>query len=137
MAMVPSEASLRLLAREAIDDGRLPVTQPVGMWGGKGTGVPCAICGEAIESHETEFEIQFGSKDLGEGNQRLHMRCFAAWEFERGRTAAHGASNGEALAASAGDSSLDADGGSNLPGVQPGGKVPHCERTRKPRTGSA
>lgn len=137
MAMAPSESSLRQLAREAIEDGRLPVTQPAGMWGGRGTGVRCIMCGEAIEPHETEFEIQFGSQDLGEGNPRLHMHCFAAWEFERGRAAVHGQSNAEPFGASAANSTLNGDEGSNLPAIEPGGKMVPCERTRKPQLGSA
>ena len=83
--MNDDEMALRALARAALQDGKLPNHRPLRIWGGSGEGIRCTLCERAIESAQTEFELQFGRDDLGPGNPRLHMWCFAAWEFERER----------------------------------------------------
>ena len=82
------ERILREKAREAIRTARLPVRKPDRKLGGLGTGSICTVCGELVTLTQIEFEIEFnrgGSMPHLE-RHRLHPRCFAAWEFERGRS---------------------------------------------------
>ena len=89
--MNDDEMTLRTLARAALQDGRLPNDRPLRIWGGSGDGTRCTLCERAIESAQTEFELQFSDEGVGAGNPRLHMWCFAAWEFERERSRAESA----------------------------------------------
>ncbi len=89
------ESTLRQKARAAIQSGKLPGRRPERMWGGKGSGAECAICGHPVKPDEVEFELQFPTNGAGPGlgAWRAHVRCFAAWEFEREdflRAASHG-----------------------------------------------
>lgn len=79
------ENTLRLKAREAMEAGRLPQRRPKRMWGGPGIGAPCAICSEPVKQDELGFELEYAPDqvDTGEGDCHVHLRCFAAWEFER------------------------------------------------------
>lgn len=79
------EQTLRLKAREAMAAGRLPQRRPKRMWGGPGIDAPCAICFEPVKRDELGFELEFAPdhEDTGEGDCHVHLRCFAAWEFER------------------------------------------------------
>lgn len=84
---MPDEASLRAEAREAIRTGRLPNRRPDRIWGGPGIGARCAVCGEPVTHDQFESEIQFALEGGAEARLdrfHLHVRCFAAWEFERG-----------------------------------------------------
>jgi hypothetical protein len=47
--------------------------------------MPCAICERPVARGEVEYELQFEHIGPGAGLDRfhLHVRCFAAWEFER------------------------------------------------------
>ena len=56
------------------------------MWGGPGIGANCSICGAPVTSAEIEFEIQFARDGSNPELDKfhVHIRCFAAWEFERG-----------------------------------------------------
>ena len=77
------ESTLREKAREAIRAGRLPDRPPDRTWGGPGLGADCAICRAPVNHDEVEIEIEFDQGDDGcPGKSRLHVRCFAAWEFE-------------------------------------------------------
>jgi hypothetical protein len=81
------EETLREKARTVIQNGKLPSRTPDRTWGGPGVGAPCAICGLPVRSTEMEFEIQFardgGTAEAGLDKYHVHIRCFAAWEFER------------------------------------------------------
>lgn len=74
------ETILRERARLAMRTGKMPRTQPERTWGGPGAGERCAVCNESIGRTESEFELQFAGV---EKNPHIHVRCFAAWEFER------------------------------------------------------
>ena len=76
------EQILRERARAAIRTGKLPARTPDRTWGGPGVGAECRICGERVRASEMEFEIQF-AHDGDLDKYHLHIRCFAAWEFER------------------------------------------------------
>ena len=81
------EEALREKARTVIQNGKLPSRTPDRTWGGPGVGAPCTICELPVRSTEMEFEIQFardgGTPQAGLDKYHVHIRCFAAWEFER------------------------------------------------------
>jgi len=79
------EKILREKARAVVRDGKLPGRQPDRTWGGPGVGAPCSVCELPVERNEVEFEIQFArdGDNPGLDKYHVHIRCFAAWEFER------------------------------------------------------
>ncbi len=79
------ENILRMKANEAMRAGKLPQRRPKRMWGGPGIGAPCAVCAEPVKQDELGFEFEFAVDDeeAGAGDCHVHLRCFAAWEFER------------------------------------------------------
>jgi hypothetical protein len=81
---MPDEAQLRAKAREVVRQGKLPARSPDRVWGGPGVDAPCTVCGLAVTKSEKEFQIEF-EQDGGGGLDKfhVHIRCFAAWEFER------------------------------------------------------
>ena len=83
------EAALRERAREVVRAGRVPNRRPDRAWGGHGLGVECAICNRPVRRDELEFEIEFARQGDRPGldTYHLHIRCFAAWEFERDHVA--------------------------------------------------
>jgi hypothetical protein len=84
---ISDECALRDKAREVVQAGRLPNRRPDRTWGGPGVGADCAICSVPVKSDEVEFEIEFGRNDDDPDLEKyhVHIRCFAAWEFERRR----------------------------------------------------
>jgi hypothetical protein len=84
---MPDEPILREKARAAVQNERLPARRPDRTWGGPGVGAECAVCEKPVGKDEMEFEIQFArdSNDINPGLDKfhVHIRCFAAWEFER------------------------------------------------------
>ena len=82
---MPDEPWLREKAREAVQTGKLPARRPDRTWGGPGVGAPCTICDKPVARDEMEFEIQFEHNGAVPGLDKfhVHVRCFAAWEFER------------------------------------------------------
>jgi hypothetical protein len=85
ISCMSDENTLRLKANEAMRAGKLPKRRPKRMWGGPGIGVPCAVCAEPVRQDELGFEFEFAVDDeeAGTGDCHVHVRCFAAWEFER------------------------------------------------------
>ena len=82
--MLP-ESVLREMARTVIRDGKLPSQHPDRTWGGPGVGAACAVCDRPVTREQLEFEIQFAhdGERPGLDKYHVHLRCFAAWEFER------------------------------------------------------
>jgi hypothetical protein len=82
---MPDERLLRTKAREAVERGKIPRRRPDRTWGGPGVGATCSICDEPVTSAQLEFEIQFSrdGDNPGLDKYHVHIRCFAAWEFER------------------------------------------------------
>jgi hypothetical protein len=82
---MPNEKILREKARNAVVTGKLPRRRPDRTWGGPGVGAACAVCEEPVTSDQLEFEIQFRYDGHNPGLDKfhVHIRCFAAWEFER------------------------------------------------------
>ncbi len=83
---MPDEAILREKARAAIQNGKLPRQRPDRTWGGPGVGAICSVCAKPVTKTELEIEIQFARDGDAPGLDKfhVHVRCFAAWEFERG-----------------------------------------------------
>ena len=79
------ENVLRQIARKVVQDGKLPSRRPDRTWGGPGVGASSAVCGVPVERDEMEFEIEFARDGDNPGLDKfhVHIRCFAAWEFER------------------------------------------------------
>jgi hypothetical protein len=84
------ESTLQEKVREAIRAGRLPNRRPEQLWGGRGDGSECTICGKPVTPDEVEFELEFDRRVGPEGPEvhHLHNRCFAAWDLERENLAA-------------------------------------------------
>lgn len=82
---MPDEPILREKARAAIRAGKIPKRRPDRTWGGPGVGAICSICDLPVTKDELEFEIQFARDGDNPGLDKfhVHVRCFAAWEFER------------------------------------------------------
>jgi hypothetical protein len=82
---MPDEQVLREKARAAVETGKLPERRPDRTWGGPGVGASCSVCDEPVTSDQLEFEIQFRRDGDNPGLDKfhVHIRCFAAWEFER------------------------------------------------------
>jgi hypothetical protein len=82
---MPDEKILREKARTVVTNGKLPARRPDRTWGGPGVGAACAVCELPVKNDELEFEIQFAhdGSDPGLDKYHVHVRCFAAWEFER------------------------------------------------------
>jgi len=81
------DRKLREKARDAIQAGELPNRRPDRTWGGPGVGAYCTICGAPVKHDELEMEVEFGRDGDVPGcdKYRVHIRCFAAWEFELGQ----------------------------------------------------
>ena len=84
---MPDEPRLRELAREAVRTGKLPMRRQDRIWGGPGVGAARAVCGKPVAKNEMEMEVQFAHDGDSPGLDKfhLHVRCFAAWEFERSK----------------------------------------------------
>jgi hypothetical protein len=87
---MPDESRLREQARAAIQGGKLPKRTPDRTWGGPGVGAECSVCGLPVGKEQLEFEIQFAYDGSSPGLDKyhVHIRCFAAWEFERSKPGA-------------------------------------------------
>jgi hypothetical protein len=98
---MPDESALRANAREAIRAGKLPNRRHDRTWAAPGVGALCTICGESATKDQLEFEIQFvidGAGAPGLDRFHIHIRCFAAWEFERTNGDMHSLGRGRAPA---------------------------------------
>jgi hypothetical protein len=82
---MPDETALREKARDAIRTGKVPSRRPDRTWGGPGVGALCSVCNLPVERGQMEFEIQLARDGDNPGLDKfhVHIRCFAAWEFER------------------------------------------------------
>ena len=87
---MPDEPMLREKARAVLRSGRIPSRTPDRTYGGPGSRVTCAICSELITPDQAEIEIEFGRRAVPPNLDRyfLHVRCMAAWEFERTKVSA-------------------------------------------------
>jgi hypothetical protein len=79
------ERSLRRRARAKIDRAEIPNRSPIRLWGGPPGSVTCAICDRPLPHSELAVTVLFEPLTLDVRGEvyHLHLRCFAAWEFER------------------------------------------------------
>jgi hypothetical protein len=126
------ETVLRRLVRDAVGEQRLPPRRPDRMWGGPGNGQRCAICTGVLDREEMGFELEFaGAGPAGAAiNHHAHVRCFAAWEFERDRS---GAVDPSSLAsftdAQASPPAVNGKNGTSLHASVADGTIGDCEST--------
>ena len=66
-------------------DGKLPSRRPDRVWGGPGIGATCAVCALPVSKEENEIEFAYNGDHQGLDKLHVHIRCFAASEFERQR----------------------------------------------------
>ena len=80
------DQAVRAKVREVLQAGKLPNRRPDRSWGGSGDG-PLRGMRPTITYDQLEFKIQFAhdGANLGIDKYHVHVRCFAAWEFERRR----------------------------------------------------
>ena len=102
----------RMLAREAIDLGRLPARRADRLWGARCNDERCAVCGLSATQEELGYVLEFAQDGLPSVRHHLHVRCFAAWESECRNAGSAGPVETDALNVPAGpdDSTLSANG---------------------------
>jgi hypothetical protein len=84
---MPDEAILREQAKAVLQSGKLPARRPDRTLGGPGVVAPCSVCDKPVTKDELELEVQFARDGDNPGLDKFHahIRCFAAWEFERSK----------------------------------------------------
>lgn len=73
------ERELRRRARAQIQKGHLPQSPASSLWGGRGSGLACAVCGDPIPPEQVEYEI---ADPRGGESLRFHLPCHTQWQFE-------------------------------------------------------
>ena len=68
----------RTNVRQLLDLARLPRKEPKTLWGGQGEGLPCALCGQLIESSQPQLDVEF---EDGQPALRLHVGCYDRWRL--------------------------------------------------------
>jgi len=84
MPLTQLEAELRPIARERIAKGQLPREVPSKIWGGPGSGQPCALCDKPIRHEEVEYELEVHI-DENARQLRFHLVCQSVWQLECAR----------------------------------------------------
>lgn len=77
-----NEEALQVRARERIDQELLPREKPSRMWGGRGTGLACALCDAPILASEPEMELEY-EPPAALSTVRFHLRCQSIWDVVR------------------------------------------------------
>jgi hypothetical protein len=63
---------------ENVDVSLMPQRGPLRTWAGHGTGVICNGCGESIQAHEIEYEVEMPpGSDVPALN--FHLACYRTW----------------------------------------------------------
>jgi hypothetical protein len=65
-------------AQAAIAAHRLPLAATSRIWGGRGSGQCCSLCGEPIGSDDVEIELDTAVE--GNAGVRFHARCHSLWQ---------------------------------------------------------
>ena len=73
----PPEAPQRV--REKVASGALPLTPPIKMWAGFGSGARCSGCDQTITSSQAEYELEVP----GGRTFVMHLGCASLLEAER------------------------------------------------------
>jgi hypothetical protein len=63
---------------EKVDASLVPQREPLRTWAGHGTGAICNGCGERIQAHEIEYEVEMPKgRDVPALN--FHLVCYRNW----------------------------------------------------------
>ena len=76
-----AEVSLRRSAQKRIESGELPCDPSARMWGSRGSGAPCALCGQVIGPDEIEYEVEMKAGGAA-GTLQFHRACHTIWHTE-------------------------------------------------------
>ena len=69
---------------ENVDVSLVRQREPLRTWAGHGTGVICNGCGEPIQAHEIEYEVEMPpGSDVPALN--FHLACYRTWTGRRSR----------------------------------------------------
>ncbi len=72
----PDTAALLERARRAIAAHELPAGVSMRVWGGRGCGRPCSLCGQPIGPNDVEIELE----GVGGPSSRFHSGCHLLWQ---------------------------------------------------------
>jgi hypothetical protein len=73
----PDSAALLEIARRAIAAHELPLGVSSRVWGGRGSGKLCSLCGERIGFNDVEIELEGGGVGA---DVRFHSKCHLLWQ---------------------------------------------------------
>jgi hypothetical protein len=68
------------LVRKRVADKKSPCAVPAAIVSGRGVGNRCAVCDEAIQASDYEYELRFRNEQTQPVS--FHRRCYLAWEIE-------------------------------------------------------
>jgi len=85
--MASNDDELGRLAKQRIQAGELPCNPSRRMWGSRGTGAPCSLCGRPIRFEDVEYEVEapdYGAGQVGGAERvlRFHLACHSVWQSE-------------------------------------------------------
>jgi hypothetical protein len=69
---------VRQLARARIRAGEIAPVASVHIFGGRGSGQQCSLCGAEIPQDGLEYEVDIAA----EATYHLHIACYSAWYTE-------------------------------------------------------
>jgi hypothetical protein len=87
MPLTQHELELKNTASERIRRRLLPAAASKTIWAGPGTGKACSLCDRAVDSTETEYELNGHMDDGTKSTFRFHLRCHELWQLEVARLA--------------------------------------------------
>ena len=76
---------LRERVQALLREGQLPRAEPLRRWIARGTGHPCALCGDDVEPADYEIELEFAVEAGGIMTYIFHASCQRLWDAERRR----------------------------------------------------
>ena len=60
----------------------LPYQEPLRTWAGRGTGVPCNLCGAPIRAQDIEYEVELPAPAGSLRGLHFHFNCYRTWETQ-------------------------------------------------------
>jgi len=69
---------------ETSDTPGMRQREPLRTWAGHGTGVMCSGCGEPIQAHEIEYEVEMPAGGAAP-TLNFHLACYRTWAGRNGR----------------------------------------------------
>lgn len=58
--------------------------EPLRTWAGHGTGATCSGCGEPVQAHEIEYEVEMPAGN-GAPTLNFHLACYRNWAGRNNR----------------------------------------------------